>query len=400
MLHPSLTLRGGAERQLLTLATEIQKFGHEVEIFTCAVNESCYSDLAQNLKIHLVNTPYSKTVQTTDFRRTFSTRLARRLQGYTTELPSMFMLAKEVSKGFDVINNQNSPTQWAAFFAKKKLKAPIVWNCNEPPFYYSDPRQQRGLGKLNLPLYRGFDRVAVNYIDCIVSVSNIDSQRIQKAYGRSSVIVRPGIKADLLHKATGKEIRAKLGLENDFILLQVGNIAYDKRQVDSLMALHYLAKKWKNVKLIIVGQGPKNQIITLSKKLNIENRIIVLQNCSEEELAEVYAASDVFVFPSQITWGLVVVEAMVAAKPVIVSTKAGASEIIKEGQNGFLIEEPYPKSMAEKIEKLIANPELCRAVGNNAFEYAKENLSWEIYAKKMLCVYQQAINIVKRKSRL
>ena len=47
MLHPSLTWRGGAERQILILAAQLQQKGHEVEIFTCALNDSCYPELVK-----------------------------------------------------------------------------------------------------------------------------------------------------------------------------------------------------------------------------------------------------------------------------------------------------------------------------------------------------------------
>jgi len=400
MLHPSLTIRGGAERQLLILATILSKMGHEVELFTCAVNEDCYPELAKNLTVNVIKTPYSRTVQKVNQKRTLSSRLAGRFRGYTTDLPSMFLLGKKIPKGFDIINNQNSPTQWAAFFAKKKLDAPIVWNCNEPPFYYSDVKQQRGLGKINSLLYDGFDKIAVNYIDSIVSVSSVDTQRIKKAYGRVSQIVRPGVSSDLLQKASGKFVKGAYGLENAFVLLQVGNIAEDKRQLDSVKALYHLSQKYDNIKLILVGQGPRTDIVDLSRKLNIKDKVIFFQNCSDEDLAQIYAACDVFIFPAQITWGLAVIEAMVASKPVLVSTKAGASEIIREGQNGFLIREPYAINMAANIEKLIKDPELRRKMGKNAYEYTKENLSWEIYARKMETVFQQTINNYRKMPKL
>ncbi len=44
MLHPSLTWRGGAERQLLILATELQQAGHEIEVFTCALNDKYFPE--------------------------------------------------------------------------------------------------------------------------------------------------------------------------------------------------------------------------------------------------------------------------------------------------------------------------------------------------------------------
>ncbi len=218
----------------------------------------------------------------------------------------------------------------------------------------------------------------------------------ERAYGRSSIVVRSGVQTDFIHKASGKKIRAKYGLENDFILLQVGNIARDKRQQDSLKALHQLSRKHENVKLIFDGEGPKEELMALSKQLGLEDKVLFLHSGSDEELAQVYAACDVFVFPAQITWGLAVIEAMAASKSVIVSNESGASEIIQNSQNGFVVEEPNPKNMAAQIEKLITDSELRRKIGENAYKYTQENLSWESYARNMASVFKKAAEKYKR----
>jgi glycosyltransferase involved in cell wall biosynthesis len=396
MLHPSLTWRGGAERQILILATELQQAGHEIEVFTCALNDVCFPELAKQLTINVVQPPFIQTTPLNPPKRTFRTRLAGRFRGYTTDLPAMVYLGRKIPKSFDVINNHNAPTEWAAFFAKRKLGMPIVWNCNEPPFWFSDPNQRKGLGKINLPLYMAFDKLAVAYIDTIVSNSLAGSHRIEKAYGRPSKVVYPGITADLLHKGSGKEVRFKYGLENDFVLLQVGNIARDKRQSDSITALYYLSKKHDNVKLILVGQGPRNELAALSKKLGVDKKVLFVQNCSDEELADVYAACDVFLFPTEITWGLAVIEAMAASKPVVVSRKAGVSEIIQNGENGFVFDEPNARNMAIQVERLMASPELRREIGFNAYEYTKEKLSWKIYVKNMEAVFRKTVNSFRK----
>ncbi len=397
MLHPTLTWRGGAERQLLNLAIELQKIGHEVEIFTCATNEKCYPEYFKELKVNVVPTPYlQRTHEENTQKRTIANRLAGRFRTYTSDLPAMYNLGKKIPRGFDVINAHNFPTEWAAFFAKRKLNAPIVWMCNEPPFWFSDASKRRGLGKINLPLFEGLDKIAVDYIDSIVVLSSIAGRRVQLAYGRSSIVVRSGVQTDFIHKASGKKIRAKYGLENDFILLQVGNIARDKRQQDSLKALHQLSRKHENVKLIFDGEGPKEELMALSKQLGLEDKVLFLHSGSDEELAQVYAACDVFVFPAQITWGLAVIEAMAASKSVIVSNKSGASEIIQNSQNGFVVEEPNPKNMAAQIEKLITDSELRRKIGENAYKYTQENLSWESYARNMASVFKKAAEKYKR----
>ncbi len=391
MLHPALTWRGGAERQILILGSELQQAGHHVEIFTLEKNANCFPELQKSLNINVVHSPFQRTRSGRPPKRTAATRLAGRFKGYTEDLPSMVVLARAIPKGFDVINCHNVPTQWAAFLAKRRLNAPVVWSCNEPPFWYSDAKQRRGLGRINLPLYEGFDKTAVDYVDVLVSNSTADSRRIEQAYGKRSITVRPGITADLFREASGKEARIKYGLEGDFVLLQVGNIAKDKRQSDSVAVLHNLSINHKNIKLVLVGSGPREELTALSKRLNVDKKVLFFQNCSDKELADLYAACDVFVFPAQITWGLVVMEAMASGKPVVVSREAGASEVIENGKNGFIVNPPYAESMAAQIEKLIENPDLRAEVGRNAYDYTKNRLSWEAYGKSMEKVFQKAV---------
>lgn len=403
ILQPSLAWRGGAERQVLSLAIELQKMGHEAEIFTCAVSDSCYPELLRQLVVTEIKAPFIQGLQSKNLsknpnfhfvkRRSGIRRLVRSFRNYYYNLPAMVNLGMKIPKGFDLINNQNCPTEWAAFFAKKRLNAPIVWSCNEPPFWFTDPNQRNALGKINLPLYEGLDRVAVDSIDRIVALSAIGGRRIEQAYQKPYEIVHTGV--NLFHNASGKKFRERYGLEKDFLILQVGNIAPDKRQIDSLLALHMISKNFDNVKLIFVGAGPMEQLVELKQQLGIEKQVVFLQNISDSELSEVYAACDVFVFPSQITWGLAVIEAMSASKPVLVSNKSGSSEIIKHGQNGFVLEQPYPKNMALQIENLIVNSEIRYKVGENAYEYVKKNLSWEVYARNMSFVFKRTLKNFK-----
>jgi len=303
----------------------------------------------------------------------------------------MVYMARQIPKGFDIINCHNAPTHWAGVFVKRKLDVPIVWSCNEPPHWYSDPIQRRGLGRISHPLYAGLDKTAVSCVDKIVANSSAGVKRIQKAYGRFSIAVNPGISTDLFRNSSGYRARIKVNLESDFVLLQVGNIAQDKRQIDSIMALYYLCKKYENVKLILVGQGPRDKLAKLSKSLGVEQKVLFLQDVSEQELADIYAACEVFIFPAQITWGLVVLEAMASSKPVVVAEETGVSELITDGMNGVIVKEPYAENMAAEVEKLMADANLRLRMGCNAYECVSGNLSWAVYAKKMEGVFRKVI---------
>jgi len=417
MVHPSLWGRGGAERQLLRLAIELQKIGHEVEIFTDAVSEKCYPYLLRNLTVNVIPHPLWRLHRGLAGHATSSMihqeppekkdvshlqKLMKKLilhQYYANELPLMLNLGRGIPKGFDIINNHNFPSEWAAFIAKKNLKVPIVWMCNGPPSWFLSTNPSNSLSKLYWPLFELFDKVAVNYIDKIVVLSHVSAKDVRKAYNRSACVVRSGVDVDFFHKASGESFRKAYGLENRFVLLQVGNIGSVRRNIDSVKILNCLSRSYDNIKLIFDGYGSPEQInllTTLAKKLGIKDKMLFLHTESDEELAKVYAACDVFVYPSQITWSLAVTEAMAAAKPVIVPKECGISEILQSGVNSIVVDHARPEEIAKQVELLMNNPKLRRKLGENAYEYVKNNLSWEKYAENMESVFEQTISNFRR----
>jgi glycosyltransferase involved in cell wall biosynthesis len=268
--------------------------------------------------------------------------------------------------------------------------------CNEPPFWFFLPENRKQLRKMNWPLFEVLDRIAVKYIDDIVVLSSIAARRVKETYNRSSKVVRSGVDVEFFHNASGGDVRKKYGLENDFILLHVGNFDPIKRQSDSIKAVYCLSRDYDNVKLILDGSGARDELVRLSEKLGVRDKVLFLQSVCDEDLAEVYAACDVFVFPSQITWGLAVTEAMAAAKPVVVSREAGASEIIQSGVNGIVVDHAKPEEIAKQVELLMNNPKLRKKIGENAYKYVKNNLSWKKYAKNMESIFKQTILTFKK----
>jgi glycosyltransferase involved in cell wall biosynthesis len=311
-------------------------------------------------------------------------------QFYTSEVPSMIELGRKIPKGFDVINNHNFPTEWAAFIAKKRLKVPIVWMCNEPPYWFFSPEQRSGLRKINWPLFELLDKTAVNYIDEVMVLSHVAEEYVRKAYNKPSRIVRTGVDVELFHEASGKNLRREYGLENSFVMLFVGGSRYAKRS-DMVRALKILSEKF-DVRLVLDTSREQDMLTRLSEKLGIKEKVLLLHSISDVELAKVYAACDVFIYPSSAgTWGLVVTEAMAASKPVIVSKQVGTSEIIQEGVNGIVIDRAKPEEIAKQVEALINNPNLRKKLGENAYQYVRDNLSWKRYAEKVENIFQETI---------
>jgi glycosyltransferase involved in cell wall biosynthesis len=416
MIHTPFWGRAGGERQILRLAIELQKIGHDVEIFTGAVNEESYPEFFGKVKVNVIPYPFAgmlpakltpriatpmasqtlpRVTKDQSRLRTWMRKIVGR-QFYTSEVPAMLNLAKRIPKGFDVINNHNFPTEWAAFFAKKRLKAPIAWMCNEPPYWFLAPEHRSGLRRINWPLFELLEKVAVDYIDEIMVLSHVSAEYVRRAYNRKSTIVRTGVDTELFHRASGGRLRRKHGLEDSFVLLFVGGSRYARRS-DIIKALHHLSKDYDNVRVILDVARQREMLTKLAEKLGVASKVLLLNSRSDEELAEVYAACDVFVYPSSASpWGLVVTEAMAASKPVIVSKQVGTSEIIQSGFNGIVVDQTGPEEIARQVERLINDSGLRRRIGENAYEYVKNNLSWEKYAENVENVFQKATSHSRR----
>jgi len=412
MIHTPFGARAGAERQILKLAIELGRMGHEVEVFTNGINEHSYPEFFRKVKVNVIPHPLagklprgltpqianpkirltpSREVQRGPSLRRWMRQLVGR-QFYTSEVPAMFELGRKIPKRFDIINNHNFPTEWAGFIAKKRLKVPLVWMCNEPPLWFFIPEQRRGLRKINWPLLELLDKAVVNYVDEIMVLSHVSEEYVRRAYNRLSRVVRTAVDAELFHNANGENLRRKYGFENSFVLLFVGGSVYARRG-DIVRALHILSKKYDNIRLILDTVRERETLTSLSEKLGVRDKVLFLHSTSDTELAEVYAACDVFVYPSSASpWGLVVTEAMAASKPVIISKLVGTSEIIQNHINGIVIDWAKPEEIAKQVEMLINNPKLGRKLGENAYAYVKNNLSWERYAKNVENVFLETIS--------
>ncbi len=281
LIHTPLVGRGGGQRQILKLAFELQRFGHEVEIFTSAVNkQKCYPDLIEKLTITVVPHPFGKKMpklfipseiykkdygvkeasESSSLRSWMRKALGRQFYTIPYDFPTMINIGRKIPKGFDIINNHNFPSEWAAFLAKKRLNVPVVWMCNEPPDWFFASESRKGLRKINWPIYELVDKVASSYIDELLVLSKIAQGHVERAYHRPSRIVRSGVDIELLHNASGTDIREKYGLSNDFVLLQVGNFQRSKGQADSIRTLYRLSKNYDRIKLILDGGWTKRRI--------------------------------------------------------------------------------------------------------------------------------------------
>jgi UDP-glucose:(heptosyl)LPS alpha-1,3-glucosyltransferase len=225
------------------------------------------------------------------------------------------------------------------------------------------------------------------------AVSPRTAAQLAQYFGRKDVRVIPnGVNTDEFRQsnriARRDQARRDLHLgEADFVLLLIGNDWRVKGLPTILEAMAQLPTLPLHV--VVVGDDAAGVFREQATRLGVSHR------CHWEtprpDVLEFYAAADVYVSPSlEDSFGLPVAEAMACALPVITSSQAGVSALLRDGSNGFVLAEPQDKqSLARIIQQLYADAALRRSVGAAAAETAK-NWTWDRSAAEVWSLLQHS----------
>lgn len=142
-------------------------------------------------------------------------------------------------------------------------------------------------------------------------------------------------------------------------------------------------KEFPDYKLVVAGDGPSAEDLKLKiKELKLEKSVVFTGKLSLHQVREAMKDCYVFVLPSLSEgFGRVFIEAMALSKPVIGSNVGGIPEIIRDGENGFLVEPKDIEGLAQKIKELLTNRDLAGRMGATGRTFTKDNFSNENYVK-------------------
>ncbi|MFA5797692.1 MAG: glycosyltransferase family 4 protein [Candidatus Woesearchaeota archaeon] len=206
-------------------------------------------------------------------------------------------------------------------------------------------------------------------------------KKTKKIYAQSGVIrkrlLHSGIISEVLYPPETID-----GLEKgayNYLFLP-GRLDDERKRVSLVIDAMKLVKG--HVKLIISGDG--NDRIALHERAASDKRIVFMDYVDEQKLISLYKDALAVIFvPAAEDYGLVAIEAMKCAKPVITcSDSGGPTEIVKNFHNGFVCA-PTPKSIAQSITYLTQHPDEAKRMGKNAFDDGL-HINWKNYIQKIL----------------
>ena len=144
--------------------------------------------------------------------------------------------------------------------------------------------------------------------------------------------------------------------------------------------------------LMVVGRDNLPKYGEEARKVGVSDHVTFAGEVSREDIDDIYAAGDLYAMLSKFdTFGMVVLEAMAKGLPVVISGNVGAKDLVREGVNGFIIEntrdaENVARVLYNALQEDILAP-MSTAARQTALEY-----TWERSARQVADIYRKIID--------
>lgn len=188
-------------------------------------------------------------------------------------------------------------------------------------------------------------------------------------------------KADLLRK--------ELDIDDSIVIGYVGRLIPAKGLTYLISAVKQIQSEHFKACLVIVGDGPQRKNLEMiAKDLGVRT---IFAGWQADPLAY-YALMDIFALPSFFE-GLpnVILEAMSMGKPVVATDVGGASDLVRNGENGFLVPPKDVESLASAIKTLVFDVDLRLKMGRVSRNIVKKNFDFDSIVSKIEKIYEEAL---------
>lgn len=243
-------------------------------------------------------------------------------------------------------------------------------------------------------LYKvGIKRIGMRYfrrLDGRIAVSEPAHQFISRYFPGQYQIIPNGIQVDSFANA-----KPFPHLQDGKInLLFLGRLEKRKGLKYLLSAYSKLKWDWPNLRLLVVGPGkPDADSYRIMSERNLQD-VVFTGPVSEEDKARYYKSADIYCSPAtgRESFGIVLLEAMAAGRPVIASDIEGYSSVITHGKEGLLVPPKNDVELADAIAKLLNNHDLRMKLADNGRQRAEE-FRWERVAANVIDYYDSFLSV-------
>ncbi|MDH2388810.1 glycosyltransferase family 4 protein [Streptomyces sp. HNM0663] len=252
-------------------------------------------------------------------------------------------------------------------------------------------------GWAQLPASRQLLRRIGETTDTITYLGEYTRSRIAAALTPEAasrmVQLPPGVDEKTFHPGSGGDaVRERLGLADRPVVVCVSRLVPRKGQDTLIRVMPAVLAEIPDAVLLVVGGGPyEKELRRLARETGVAGSVRFTGAVPWEELPAHYGAGDVFAMPCRTRrrgldvegLGIVYLEASATGLPVVAGDSGGAPDAVLEGETGWVVRGGAPGEAAERILKLLDDPELRRSMGERGRAWVEEKWRWDLLAEKL-----------------
>jgi glycosyltransferase involved in cell wall biosynthesis len=376
--HEFPPVGGGGGVGTFQIAKELSK-RHDVDVITSDFKGLKKRETIDGMNIHRVRVFNRKNKENATIISWISFLL-------TSVLMGIRLLRKH---DYDIINTHFAvPAGIVGVILSKLFRVPLVSTIIGGDIY--DP-SRASQGYDNIVLKNVIRAVLVGSSKTVAISSDIKKRALQHYLGKGKRDISV-INYGLVREPFVAVSRRDLGLGDEkFYIVTVCRLVKRKGLEYLIRALNHL--KEKKIQLLIVGEGPERDNLTrLSKELGVSGNVKFLGAIWGERKYQYLSVADTFVLPSlHEGFGIVFLEGMYCKLPIITTKTGGQTDLIEDGENGFLVPTNDYMSLAKKIRLLYEDKKLRKRISENNAKKIK-NCYIENTAKRYEEIFHQAIH--------
>ncbi|MGE5549091.1 MAG: glycogen synthase [Bacteroidota bacterium] len=318
-------------------------------------------------------------------------RAAKVLKPLATDL---MMAAPPVDT--DVVHCHTWYTMFAGFLARTLYRRPLVATVHSLEPLRPWKEEQLGPGFM---LSTWLERNGLLAADLVIAVSDEMRRDILRAYPVAPARVRVihnGIDIERFRARAAKDALARRGVKEPYLLF-VGRVSRQKGLDVLLGAAPLLPPDLTVVVCAGAPDTPELAVELRERARSLPNVRWLEEMVPLEDLVQLYSHAAVFVCPSVYEpFGLINLEAMACARPVVASAVGGIPEVVVDGETGFLVPPGEKEALARAVRSVVADPEMAARMGAAGRKRVEESFTWEAIARRTVEAYEEAVTSYSR----
>jgi len=361
---------GGAKTHVITLLKALKDINVEVKLL--CIMEGVFTKEAEEIGIPIKIIPQVKR---------YDISVNKKIIDYINH------------SDFDLIHCHGARANYIAMFIMDKIKPPMLTTL------HSDYKLDFKDNLHKKIIYTPINALALRRFKNILCVTKaFKNMLIQRGFKKERI--------DVIYN--GIDFNEEIVLYNRADFYNKCSIKYDEKKIyvgiaarlDIVKGVKYfiemavkLCRKYNNVEFIIAGEGSEfNKFKQYISDNNLKDRIHLVGFLRKKVINSFYNSIDVNMLTSlSESFPYALLEGARLKKATVSTAVGGIVEMIKDGENGFLVKPQDVDQLCEKVSILIENKQLRDKFGENFYSYAKENFSSEKMAATHKKIYQKII---------